>query len=265
MLKPLFLLFILTVSLSHAQDSYAIGKIQSEFGEKLAGATVVNIRTDEIKTSDSEGNFIIFAKEGDQLRFMKEGYERVSVTVNENSFSSALNIRLKKQEQLIPELEIAFKPSGNLEKDLKYFKQPKAVVALNTDMRSYMKTPPATPYPKNPTVPKDFSPQMAKVNSVDLVKLAGGIAGLVKKATQPKLTTPTVAEKQDFYRRVRQSIDLAYFEKYGLKDYDFDMYLAYVDESEKLSKKYRNNFNKATIETVLKMYLKEYLSTHKID
>ena len=87
---------------------------------------------------------------------------------------------------------------------------------------------------------------------------------MLTKATSSPLLTPNYAEVQDFYRRVKDVVDLDYYKSYGMSEYDFDIFLAYTDQKNSLAKKYQRNFNRVNIESELKLALVDYLKTHKV-
>ena len=91
-----------------------------------------------------------------------------------------------------------------------------------------------------------------------MINVVGALAGLVQKSVNPK-SPPNYAETEKFYQKVRASIDINYFRGYGLSDYELDKFFAYAEENLKLSKNYRNNFNKNSIEIALKGLLKDYI------
>ena len=98
---------------------------------------VVNINSQEKTYSNSQGQFIINADLGDELRFVKEGYERkvLKITNTDEVF-----INLIKLITEIEEVEVKKKLSGNLDEDSKLFNENKKKVALNNDMKVYFKT-----------------------------------------------------------------------------------------------------------------------------
>lgn len=98
---------------------------------------VVNINSQEKTYSNSQGQFIINADLGDELRFVKEGYERkvLKITNTDEVF-----INLIKLITEIEEVEVKKKLSGNLDEDSKLFNDNKKKVALNNDMKVYFKT-----------------------------------------------------------------------------------------------------------------------------
>lgn len=98
---------------------------------------VVNINSQEKTYSNSQGQFIINADLGDELRFVKEGYERKVLKIINND---EVLINLSKLFTEIEEVEVKKKLSGNLDEDSKLFNENKKKVALNNDMKVYFKT-----------------------------------------------------------------------------------------------------------------------------
>lgn len=256
----IFLIIFISV---HAQKQYIIGNISNEFGDHLPDSQIFNVRTEELVTSDKNGNYIISAKNFDELRFIRPGYERFSVKISEDEFKNPLNIKLIKLVVDLEEVKIAFHPTGDLKKDMSYFRTSEKSIELNDKMRSYARTPMTEVVPQN-NIPSAFSAPNYKASQLDLLKVGNALGELFRKSSNPK-TKPNHAEIQDFYRRVKDAIDLDYFKKYGLNDYNFDVFLAYADERFELAKNYRKNFNKAAIENQLKLALNDFLKTHKIE
>ena len=255
-------LFILLFSIkAFSQSEYIMGNISNENGDKLPNASIVNIRTDQVVVSDFMGNFVIAAKASDELRIARQGYERKNLTVNADNFSKSLDVKLFTIPQEIEEVKLTFRPTGILRKDVTRLNPPPKVVALNSAMNLYMKTPPNGVAPKA-TTPSSFQQPNLLAGQMDMMKLAGAVGKLVGKATQSPKTTANYSEKQEFYKRVKSAVDLGYYTDYGLDEYDFDIFLAYADEAKGLSKNYRNNFNKVAIESQLKVAFEEYIKTH---
>jgi hypothetical protein len=119
-------------------QNYIFGKINTEDGVELTEATVINIRTNERVVSNSDGHFMIFGRVGDELRFVKAGYERVSKKVNEDNISSSLQITLIKAATLIDEVEIKKGITGDLNIDSKSLNQQKKVQKLKSELAVYI-------------------------------------------------------------------------------------------------------------------------------
>ena len=268
--KLLFTLFLFSVTLMLAQKKYVIGNVKNEVQNNIPQTYIYNPRTEEIVVTDISGDFIITAIPSDELRIVKKGFERLTLKINNGHFTQPLQLVLSKLPFEIEEVTIAFNPTGNLKKDLAYFKTSTRKEKLNEEMTQYMRGPIPDAMPQN-TIPSMFAQRKPGDGQIPLLSIGsggnGGVLGLLAGAIGGKKNNaipPNYAEVEDFYRRVKDVIDLNYFKSYGLSEYDFDIFLAYVDQANSLSKKYYKNFNRAIIESELKIALVEYLETHKI-
>ncbi len=99
---------------------------------------VVNINSQEKSYSDFKGQFLINANIGDELRFLKDGYDRKNIIVKD---SKELFVTLSKQVIEIEEVEVKKKLSGNLAADSKLFNENKKKIALNNDLKVYFEAP----------------------------------------------------------------------------------------------------------------------------
>lgn len=265
--KLLLVLILFSVKM-FSQSDYILGSIANESGDKLPRASIYNLRTDQIVISDKMGNFAIAAKPSDELRISREGYERKVVVISVENFSKNLEVRLITVPQEIEEVKLTFRPTGILKKDVTRLNPPPKVVELNTAMNLYMKTPPSEPVPKA-SAPSAFKQPDLSAGQVSLLSMGSGtggivnaISGLVNKVGESPKTTADYTETQDFYRRIKSVIDLGFYTKYGMDEYDFDVFLAYADQAYNLAKNYRKNFNKVAIELKLKEAFAEYIKTH---
>lgn len=259
----LLLLFFLFISVSVLSQEYIFGKITSEFGDELPNTIIINTRTDEKLLADKDGNYMIAAKPFDELRFVKNGYERNSAKITTENFSKPLNIQLVLAPHLIEEVEIAFHPTGNLRKDAKSLDPPKKVVALNSSLSDYMITPPTEVAPQLST-PSSFNSPNLNAGQVNVLGVISAVTGLLKKATTDPLTKANYAETQEFYYRIKTTMDLSFYTSQGWDEEEIDRFLIYADESYSLAKKYRKNFDVAAISSQMKMAYKEYIKTHKV-
>lgn len=268
--KLLFALFLFSVSFLFSQKKYIIGNVKNEVQNNISQTYIYNSRTEEIVITDTSGDFIISAIPSDELRIVKKGFERLTLKIKEENFTQPLNLILSKLPFEIEEITIAFNPTGDLKKDLDYFKTSERKLKLNDEMSQYMRGPLNEVIPQN-TIPSMFAQRKPGDGQISLLSVGsgrnGGVLGFLAGAIAGKKNNPTplnYAEVEDFYRRVKDVIDLDYFENYGLSEYDFDIFLAYVDQVNSLSKKYHKNFNRAVIESELKIALVDYLKTHKV-
>lgn len=134
------LLFFLTTFFfinAHAQN-YIFGKVISEDGAEIPDVTVINIRTDEMVVTNRDGHFMVSGRAGDELRFIKAGYERIGRKVSKENIESPINVTLARAAILIPEVEIKQGITGNLKIDAKNLNRPKKVEKLIKDMDRYI-------------------------------------------------------------------------------------------------------------------------------
>lgn len=259
----LLTLFLMMLSVSVFSQEYIFGKVSTESGTELPNVVIINMRTDEKIVTDKDGYFMTAAKTGDEIRFVKNTYERKIQRITNENFSRPLNITLEKSPYLIEEIELAFNPTGNLKKDVKSLDPPKKVVALNSSMDSYMRISPTEPSPKLIT-PSAFAPKDFNVGQVDIVQAVSALVGLASKASSSPLTKANYAETQDFFRKIKTTMDLSFYTSQGWDEEELDRFLIYADDVYSLAKKYRKSFNVNAINADMKMAYREYVKTRKI-
>lgn len=119
MKQKLLVIFLFFSSLKIFSQTFVMGKVTGDSSVDLPNVSVMNMRTDEVATTQQDGNFIIAAKVSDELRFTRNGYERAVVRLRAEDFSKPLNIGMQLSAQLIEEVEVGFRPTGNLAADTK--------------------------------------------------------------------------------------------------------------------------------------------------
>ena len=261
--KLLFLFLLFSATFLFAQKQYILGNVKNEVQDNIPQTYIYNARTEELTQTDKFGNFIIAAIPSDELRIVKNGFERETVKINSDNFTKPLQLILSKIPYEIEEVTLAFQPTGDLKKDLAYFKTSAKTEKLNNELGKYVLGPMTEVVPQN-KIPTSFAPKNYGEGQMNMLGLASALKGLIGKATTKPNNTPNYAEVQDFYRRVKDVVDLDYFKNYGMSEYDFDIFLANTDKANSLAKKYHNNFNRVIIESELKLALVDYLKTHKV-
>ena len=116
------------------------GVVLTDDSSIIRNVQVINLSSNSKSITNDKGEFQLLSKKGDEIRFVKEGFERQSYIVQENSFAEKLIIVLKKEEQLIPELEIKYQATGNLFKDHSKFGESKRVTETKIDLDKYLKS-----------------------------------------------------------------------------------------------------------------------------
>lgn len=136
-LKLFFLLSLFSFITANAQN-YIFGKVVSESGLEIQEVTVINIRTDETVITNSDGHFMISGRAGDELRFIKAGYERFIQRISQENIQSPVNISLVRAVIQIPEVEIKQGITGDLKIDVKNSNRPQKVEKLVKEIDRYI-------------------------------------------------------------------------------------------------------------------------------
>ncbi len=136
-IKLFFFLFTVFFININAQD-YIFGKVTTEDNAEIPEVTVINIRTDERVLTNRDGHFMISGRAGDELRFVKTGYERANSKITKENISSPINITLIRVATLIAEVEVKKNITGDITIDSKNLNQPKKVEKLKNDLALYM-------------------------------------------------------------------------------------------------------------------------------
>lgn len=222
----LLFLFILTNSF-HAQE-YIFGKITSEQNIELSGVFVLNTRTDEKTYSDNDGNFMIVAKSSDNLRFVKQKFDRITYSVKPEDFKNSIKITLIKSVVMIDEVELKTKLTGNLKEDAKRV-EPVRKVKLNNELSKYIaqKSDPEILKPRGGEFvqPKGEGFSMGKIsNQADRIDLAEDFLEILGE----EYFTDLGLKKSEFYafiNHVMSGLDLKSALKYGyLKSSDITQF-----------------------------------------
>lgn len=136
-MKKTLLLFLFFLAHSFHAQEYIFGKITSEQNIELSGVLILNTRTDEKTYSDSNGNFMIAAKNNDALRFVKQKFDRITYSVKPEDFKNSIKITLIKSVVEIEEVEIKTKLTGNLREDARRVESVRKV-KLNKEIAKYI-------------------------------------------------------------------------------------------------------------------------------
>ncbi|MDC8101897.1 hypothetical protein [Chryseobacterium rhizosphaerae] len=253
---------------------FVAGKLfsqQSITGQITDGSTIhvnpvliINISAQKSSLSTMSGKFTIDASENDEVRFVKEGYYRFEKKITKEDLASPLHIILKRMEIQIPEVEIVYKPTGNLAKDSKYLSESGKLKALKSDITMYMKSPLNEPIPDH-TISKTFTGHDFNAGQVNVAGVFKAISGIIKKASKPKITKADYNETQNFLTRVKSEINLDFLKKYGMDEEQIDRFLLYANKTRMLAKNYRKDFQNDVVEYEIKVAFGEYRKLHKLD
>ncbi|WP_275154332.1 carboxypeptidase-like regulatory domain-containing protein [Elizabethkingia meningoseptica] len=113
-----FIFILLSVSHSINAQQRVSGQVRDETAVTVSGVRVHNVATGEETVSAGEGKFSIAARPGDELRFISFNFERYSRTVTTEDFGKSLTINLISRFREIERVDLGYKPTGNLFKDV---------------------------------------------------------------------------------------------------------------------------------------------------
>lgn len=257
-----YLFFVLLSIGLHAQNLVS-GNTITEQGNILQGVKVVNINNGAQAVSGNQGFFTIRASIGDELRFVKDRYDRTSRRVMDQDFLKSVSVPLLQSPAEIEEVDLGLNMTGNLKKDFAFRNSSKKSL-LNQDIKDYIKAYPEEKKDMKTNAPNFGVPDMNR-GQVSILSVgtggSGGVLGLVaKQIFKRDRHKPDYTEIQNFHRKIKESFYGDYFMQHGLDEFEFDVYLTYLDTKYKFSEKYFNNFNTLEIEKKIKNLLQDYLN-----
>lgn len=222
-MKKTLILFLFIISHSvHAQE-YIFGKITSEQNIELSGVLILNTRTDEKAYSDSDGNFMISAKNNDALRFVKQKFDRITYSVKPEDFKNSIKITLIKSVVEIEEVEIKTKLTGNLREDARRVESVRKV-KLNKEISKY--------------IAEKSDPEIIKPRGGEFVQPVGQGFSVGKVSNQ--------ADQIDLAEDFLEILGEDYFTDLGLKKSEISGFIFHVMSSLDLKNAYKYGYLKGS-------------------
>lgn len=219
MKKILPFIFLILFFKFHGQETLS-GKVVTEQSTELGGVLVVNINTDEKTYTNAEGNFKILAKKGDEIRFLKEKYDRASISVFYVDFQKKLKIILIKTPIEIKEVQIKPSLTGNLNKDSK---------SLNKRNRN-QELQDAIGLPPPPEKPREKPADVAKDILLPIITGNLNIQAIYDVASGKAKRQKRLYKYQDLQENIawaRQKIEDEYFINLGIPREEINSFIEY--------------------------------------
>lgn len=206
--RKIFLFLLLLCSTFVLSQQKVTGRIVDDNGENLSKVIVINMSTDKKIYSDSEGIFSIDANPNDELRFVKEDFNRVSRKVLTNGTNLPLFITLRQIPRDVGEVKIVKKLTGDLETDSR--------IVAKVDKGEQVRDAVGLPQPVGKMREKP-----AEVKSVLLPILLGslnvqGVYDLISGKARRQKRQYRYDDLQEHITWVRDRIDDEYFIKAGI-------------------------------------------------
>ena len=222
-MKKTLLLFLFILAHSFYAQEYIFGKITSEQNIELSGVLILNTRTDEKAYSDSDGNFMISAKNNDALRFVKQKYDRITYSVKPEDFKNSIKITLIKSVVEIEEVEIKSKLTGNLREDARRVESVKKV-KLNKEIAKY--------------IAEKSDPEILKPRGGEFVQPVGQGFSVGKVSNQ--------ADQIDLAEDFLEILGEDYFTDLGLKKSEISSFIFHVMSGLDLKNAYKYGYLKGS-------------------
>lgn len=222
-MKKTLLLFLFIIAHSFYAQEYIFGKITSEQNLELSGVLILNTRTDEKVYSDSDGNFMISAKNNDALRFVKQKFDRITYSVKPEDFKNSIKITLIKSVVEIEEVEIKTKLTGNLREDARRVESVRKV-KLNKEISKY--------------IAEKSDPEIIKPRGGEFVQPVGQGFSVGKVSNQ--------ADQIDLAEDFLEILGEDYFTDLGLKKSEISGFIFHVMSSLDLKNAYKYGYLKGS-------------------
>lgn len=257
---PKYLLLFSFFYTSFVAQEKLTGTVLTESNYPIDAVMVVNIQSGESTYTDAEGKFAIAGKVGEEIRFIKNKYDRVSYVINIQTFISSIKIVLKKSEIPLPEVEVVYHVTGNLKKDVRALTKIARYDKLKNDLSTYMKTPLKENQPRL-TQPASFESPTINAVQVDVRNLIVKIAKLFPKKGTDVSKDPVVQKR--FFNELKSELREDFFVERGIKPSQIDDFLKYVNEKKNLISRNSTHYNIQSIRLDLESAVDDYLNTIK--
>lgn len=206
--RKIFLFLMLLCSTFFFSQQTVTGRIVEDNGENLSKVIVINMSTDKKVYSDAEGIFSIEARPNDELRFVKEDFNRTSRRVLTNGTNLPLFITLYQIPKDVGEVKIVKKLTGDLEADSR--------IVARVDKGEQVRDAVGLPQPVGKMREKP-----AEVKSVLLPILLGnlnvqGVYDLISGKARRQKRQYRYDDLQEHVAWIRDRIDDDYFVKAGI-------------------------------------------------
>ena len=244
------LICILLLLVTKAQQIQ--GNVTDENGFALSSVLVFNMNTEKHSYTDGNGHFTIFAKVSDELRLVRNGFERKSVILVQNDFSNELSIQLNRTEEEIEEVNIQ-KLTGNIEKDAKALSKVDKVEQLQKEIG--LPKPPEKPRETPSEVTKNILLPMA-FGQLNVQAVYNVISG---KARRQK-SLYRYEDLQDTISWIRKRVDDDYFTKADIPQEEISTFIQFSIGQKPEITKYVKAGNLSKILLDLEETLPQYLS-----
>lgn len=247
--RVLLLSAILCVFFSKAQNFSGKIFLQDASALYLNKVYVTNLSSQNSVLSNFDGSFTIAAKTGDMVRFSSVNTERQDIKVSAEILSSDKNIvKLKMAVFSIEEVILKkFKPSGDIRKDINYFKDSQK----NLEIAKVIGLP--FPTKKDETI----LPPLASFGGGGLNFNLGTLYDIISGEREKKIRTYNYEKMTKTIAAIRQYYGQDYFTALKIPKNNIDNFLQFIYNSENVESAMASNGMEA-----MKFYIEKYLPVY---
>ena len=204
-----FLVLIMIYFSQHVFSQIVSGIVTDEDGRPLPAVLVINVSTNQKTTTNLNGEFSIEASPQNELRFVRNGFERNSHIIKEIDFNNPVKVSLLRMIEEIEEVKVSSKLTGDLNKDSKSLT--KIDKTAQVEKAVGIPGPPEKPREKPAEFKKDvlYSLLSLSVKPQAIYDLISGDARRMKAEYRYE-------DLQENISWIRQRIDDDYFVKMGI-------------------------------------------------
>ena len=241
-----------------AQQSIS-GYIKDEDGNAIVAAGIYNISNGKKAASQLDGTFQLEAKENDELRIIRVGYERTEHIVKSSDFFAALPFVLIRSVYEIEEVEVpSVRLTGDLEKDSKLLAKTNKVAQLQKQIG----------LPEAPEKPRETP---AEVGKNILLPILGGrlnvqaVYDVVSGKAKRQKRLYAYEDLKDEIDWMKSRVEPAYFVELGIPVEKIDEFLRYCVALKPEVRKYAKAKNVTKILLIVEEVSPIYIKKKEID
>ena len=187
------------------------GIVVDEDDHLLPAVMVFNMKTEQKTYTNQNGEFTIEASENTELRFIRNGFERASKTINSKDFSTFFQIKLFRLVEEIEEVQVPnYRLSGDINKDSEKLSKVDKVEQLKKEIG--VPGPPEKPREVPPPTVKEAGVIGFALSNLNLNTLYRNISGDGKRMRR----LYKYEDLQDNVNWIRSRIPDEYFTKMGI-------------------------------------------------
>ena len=258
-----FLVFLFFCFSLHLFSQSVSGTVTDEEGNLLPAVLVFNLQTEKKSYTDLNGQFTIDAKLKEELRFIREGFDRSFKIINPGDFTYSFSLSMLRIPAEIEEVLVPVRLTGNLDIDSRNLTRFDKVAQLRAEIG--VPAPPEKPREKVADAKEDILKPLLRIPPmVNVQAVYDVISGKAKK----KKRLYRYEDLQENITWIREKIGDEYFLKMNIPSQKISEFLQFSIGIKPDLNKYvkAKNISKVLLllEETFPKYLNRYYFSNKI-